>query len=858
MKKITLILSLILISSFSFAQNNIDFIKSNFPNNKEGFEKAMQQLHKGDKAYFQGPHRYERALRYYLMANSFNPNNSHLNKLIGDIYITLNLPGEALPYIQKSVELNPTLKENAYKVLAQTYHLDMKWDDAIENYNLFIEQASKKKNSAKKQDEIARLDKEIQYARLAIQQCNNGRVLTKDSVKIIVSNLGPNINTKYPDYSAIVTPDDSTIYFTSRRSTVTGGQIPSGEPYYYEDIFFSKRMSDGQWDGAQILPGAINTKEHEGLVSLSPDGKKLIVYRSKNGGDLYESTFNGSVWSEAKAIDEINTPYRESHAAYSPDGNTLYYVSENPNLGAQNRDIFFVTKQENGKWGSPTRLNENINTPYNEDAIFIDENGTMYFASEGHNSMGGYDIFKSEGARESWTKAENLGYPVNTPADEVFFIVLGDGKKAYFNSNRRGGRGEKDIYQMLFIDNLPLLLKGKFYDVATKKQIPEAQIELTRMPSGDKVDSQTDKGMYTASVQSSHNYKAFVKAVGYEDLEMDFKIENINIDSLSARKDFYLTPGGEVVWKGKLLDGDGQTPIAGKITLSEIMTKETRSFTVNEEGNFSIPLTRGQAYSVLSESKGFISNDDMLSTNESLIEYGVINKDIALFKQVSSGVFTMKGKVFDSRSNLSVPASISIYKENKDKLADLKAETETGYVTKLNSNEVYFVKVEAEGYNILEERVKINVAQGASEFVKDFYVSRSDGKLMAIKNIYFDFDSYALKSESVQELESLKQLMTRFPETQVELSGHTDILGTYEYNKVLSLNRARAAYDWLIHAGIKANRIKYTYYSFSKPAYANKNVDGSDNAEGRALNRRVEFKLVDPTAPTDTEEDEEE
>src|SRR5690606_7233321 len=109
-------------------------------------------------------------------------------------------------------------------------------------------------------------------------------------------------------------------------------------------------------------------------------------------------------------------------------------------------------------------------------------------------------------------------------------------------------------------------------------------------------------------------------------------------------------------------------------------------------------------------------------------------KDIALFKQVSSGVFTMKGKVFDSRSNLSVPASISIYKENKDKLADLKAETETGYVTKLNSNEVYFVKVEAEGYNILEERVKINVAQGASEYVKDFYVSRSDGKLMAIKN----------------------------------------------------------------------------------------------------------------------------
>lgn len=838
---------------------NVDFKKSNFPNDKEGFQKAIANLQKADNFYFQGPHRYERALKYYLLANNFNPNNSGLNQIIGNIYTTLNLPGEALPYIQKAIELDPSYRLESSKVLAHTYHLDMQWDKAIDEYTQYIKSQESKKAKAKSPAEIELINKEIRDAQLAIQQCNNGKIVTKDSVRVIVSNLGPNINSKYPDYSAIVTPDDKTIYFTTRRSTVTGGLIPEGEPYYYEDVFYSTRLEDGQWDGARPLPGAINTKDHEGLVALSPDGTKMIIYRYKNGGDLFESTFDGTNWSVAKPITEINTPYRESHAAYSPDGNTLYYVSENVTLGAQNRDIFFVTRQEDGKWGKPTRLDDNINTPYNEDAVFIDSQGTMYFASQGHNSIGGYDIFKSTGSGANWTKAENMGYPVNTPADELFFTVLNNGSKAYFNSNRRGGRGEKDIYQMLFVDYLDLTLKGKFFDVNTRELVENVEMILQVLPDTSIVPVTINvPGNYSAPITTQYSYRAKIKAVGYDPIEVDFKPEDINADSLIAKKDFYLTPGGTVVWKGNIIDAESGQKLNGKVTLVEIMTKEERSIEANADSKFEIPLERGRAYSVKGESKGYITHDEMISTNETGNKNGILEKDIPLVQNASTGQFTMVGTVYDAVTKKEVPAKITIYKENKVQLAEVNSEVNKGYSTKLNNNTVYFMKVEAEGYNILEDRVKVNVPKNQTEYRKDFYVSNSVGQLMSIKNIYFDFDKYNLRPDALVELEALKKLMLEFPNTHVELSGHTDIKGTYEYNKVLSLNRARAAYDWLIANGIKANRIKYTYYSFSKPAVSNTNADGSDNEAGRALNRRVEFKLYDPSViETDDELDSE-
>jgi len=857
MKNKILSLLAVLIAFSAFAQTNVDFKKANFANDREGFDKALANLQKADSYFGQGPHRFERALKYYLLANEFNPSNAYLNNQIGTIYKTLNLPNEALPFFEKAALLDPRYTVEGQKVIALTYHLDMQWDRAVQEYEKYLSMLDAEMQKARKQDEKDAIQAEKEEIQLRIQQCRNGKEVVKDTVRIVISNLGKSINTKYPEYSAIATEDDRKIFFTSRRSTVTGGEIPPGDVYYYEDVFYSERGEDGQWDGARAVPGSINTKDHEGLVAISKDGKKMIIYRYKNGGDLFESEFDGKNWSAAKPISEINSPFRESHAAYSPDGNMLYFVSENIELGAKNRDIFYVVKGADGKWGKPVRLSDDINTPYNEDGVFIESSGkVMYFASQGHNSMGGYDIFKSEWDGEKWGSPVNLGYPANTPADEVFFTVQANGRKAYFDSNRRGGRGEKDIYQMLFVDNLELMLNGMVYNSVTRQPVKNAEIVLSIPAEASQNVPVTvgADGSYTSGVSTRYTYNVRIKARGYDDFETNFNVEDINLDSLTARKDFFLTPGGDIVWSGFVLDGETGEKIPAKITMTEMMTKAENKLDVTAGKGFDFPLEGGRAYTVKVEAEGYMPHEEMLSANDAGAEDGVLQRDINVFKKGQSGEFTMNGKVYDATKKQAIDAKITIYKENKSVQGNTAADKNNGYSTKLANNTVYYIKVEADGYNTLEERVKLNVPKNQNALRKDFYLTSTPANLIAIKNIYFDFDKYDLRSDALAELENLKKLLGNYPDATVELSGHTDTKGTYEYNKVLSLNRARAAYSWLIANGISKDRIKYTYYSFSKPAAANTNADGSDNEAGRALNRRVEFKVYNIG---ESEEDEE-
>lgn len=857
MRKTILSLFAVLISVAVFSQANVDFKKANFASDKEGFDKALTNLQKADGYFGQGPHRYERALKYYLLANDFNPNNAYLNNQIGTIYKSLNLPNEALPFFEKAAVLDPRYTVEGQKVIALTYHLDMQWDRAVQEYEKYLSMLDTELQKAKKDLEKEAIQTEKDEVQLRIQQCRNGKEVIKDTVRIVISNLGKSINTKYPEYSAIATEDDQKIFFTSRRSTVTGGEIPPGDVYYYEDVFYSQRAEDGQWDGARSVPGAINTKDHEGLVAISKDGKKMIIYRYRNGGDLFESEFDGKNWSAAKPIEEINSSFRESHAAYAPDGNTLYFVSENIELGAKNRDIFYVVKGADGKWGKPVRLSDDINTPYNEDGVFIESSGkTMYFASQGHNSMGGYDIFKSEWDGIQWGKPVNLGYPANTPADEVFFTVQANGRKAYFDSNRRGGRGEKDIYQMLFVDNLELTLKGTVYNSVTRQPVKNPKISLSIPAEATQTVgvSAGENGQYSSQVSTRYTYNARITAEGYDDFETNFNIEDINLDSLTARKDFFMTPGGDVVWTGSVIDGETGQKIPAKITITEMMIKTESKIDVTADKGFEIPLEGGRAYTVKVEAQGYLPQEEMISANDAGAEDGVVKRDINVFKKGQEGQFTMSGKVFDATKKQAVDAKITVYKENKSVQGNTSSDKSNGYSTQLSNNTVYYVKVEAEGYNTLEERIKLNVPKSKNTHKKDFYLTATPANLLAIKNIYFDFDKYNLRSDALAELENLKKLLGNYPDATVELSGHTDTKGTYEYNKVLSLNRARAAYDWLIANGISKDRIKYTYYSFSKPAAANTNADGSDNEAGRALNRRVEFKVYNIG---ESEEDEE-
>jgi outer membrane protein OmpA-like peptidoglycan-associated protein/Tol biopolymer transport system component len=532
---------LVLFVNTAFAQNK-EFTKEFFPGDKEGLKAANSVIKEGDKLYMEGEHKYTAALNYYLAAQNFNPDNAELNYKIGMCYYYSSFKVKCFDHFKKAYDLKPTIATDIRFFVGRGYHLLGEWDKAIGEYNA-SRGMMKSKDDA---DKLNQLDK-------LIQECNNGKELQKKPARVFIDNLSTAINTKYPEYGPIISADESVMYFTSRRDNTTGGKMDEYLGGYYEDIYVSYKQG-GKWTPAVNIGPPINTNEHDATISLFPDGQKMFVYKDDKGdGNIYETSLVGNAWSKPQKVDKnINTSSHESSACLSPDGKTLYFVSNRPDLSIGGRDIYMSTKDEKGRWMKPINLGSIINTPYNEESVFLHPDGkTLYFSSQGHNSMGGYDIYKTVNNNGIWSKPENMGWPINTPDDDVFFVLSASGRRGYYSSFRSDGQGEKDIYVITFLgpekpvqlnneDNLiaslvapvrsaviepkvevtkakTTILKGTITDAITQKVL-EANIELI-----DNVKNQTiavftsnaTTGKYLVSLPSGKNYGIAVKAEGY-------------------------------------------------------------------------------------------------------------------------------------------------------------------------------------------------------------------------------------------------------------------------------------------------------------------------------------------------------
>ncbi len=289
----------------------------------------------------------------------------------------------------------------------------------------------------------------------AIAICRNAKALVRQPVDLTVRNLGALVNSPAHDYCPLVTADGNTMYFTSRREGSTGGRKdPDGQ--WFEDIYTARRV-DEIWSNAVNAGAPLNTALQDATVGLSADGNGMIVYRTGQGlvsGDLFESRRAAGEWSGPERMtDRINSEHHEPSATLSPDGEEIYFTSDRPG-GFGGRDLYRIRRLPDGTWSLPLNLGPTINTPFDEDAPFLHSDGTtLFFSSNGHGTMGGYDIFKSimlDHDQCSWGDPENLGYPLNTVNDDIYFCLSEDGTTGYFSSERPGGLGAQDIYQVIF------------------------------------------------------------------------------------------------------------------------------------------------------------------------------------------------------------------------------------------------------------------------------------------------------------------------------------------------------------------------------------------------------------------------
>ncbi len=379
-----------------------------------------------------------------------NPNNANINYKIGYCYLqTANSKLEALQYLEAACDkrfsksydpYDPVEKRapvQALFYLGRAQALNLKVDDAIATFQKLQKQLGKK--------HLMYID-----ATRELEMCMEAKSQMENPRNYKITNVGPILNTASNEYSPVLSLDESQLFFTSPRIRPDSSNskiIDFVTMQYKDDIYATFKNEEGVWMEPELLN--LNTDAHDAAISVSPDGQTLFIYRDNFGdGQLLESTLIGETWSEPTLLgSDINTAAWETHATVSADGNTLLFVSDRTG-GVGKRDIYRCVKLPNGEWSRALNIGTQVNTIYDEDAPFLTADGkTLYFASRGLNTMGGFDIFYSKlGQDGEWGAPVTLGYPINTVDDDVFFVPMADGRRAYYSSSKDGGYGLKDIY----------------------------------------------------------------------------------------------------------------------------------------------------------------------------------------------------------------------------------------------------------------------------------------------------------------------------------------------------------------------------------------------------------------------------
>lgn len=443
---LTLFLLLTLLVDFSYGQNN----------------KAMARLSRDAQTTMKYKE-YNTAIELYEQLLKIEPDNLEYNYQLGVCY--LNSPAKkdaknkANALLSKVYQKDPNFNPNLEMNYGQVLHYQGKYSEAKTHYEKAKPRyealkgeisTNDKIKSKEKERKLAETDMLIKQSIKKAQECDNGIALEGQPVNANVENLGSAINTEYPEYTPLVPADTSMLIFTSRREGTVGGKTDWQDAQYFEDIYSAKADDKGKFSGTSNIN--INGKYHDAAAAISSDGKTLYFYHdnAKTKGDLYTSAYDETLknWSEPKKLnDNINTKYQETALCISKDGNVMYFASDRPG-GKGGLDIY-MSKKENGDWGKAENLGEPINTEYDDDAPFVSlDDNTLYFSSMGHNTVGGYDIFKSEKQGGKWGTPKNMGIPINSPDDDVHLVITEDNKKGYYVSADDAGLGDKDIYTL--------------------------------------------------------------------------------------------------------------------------------------------------------------------------------------------------------------------------------------------------------------------------------------------------------------------------------------------------------------------------------------------------------------------------
>jgi outer membrane protein OmpA-like peptidoglycan-associated protein/tetratricopeptide (TPR) repeat protein len=484
---------------------------------------AKKLVAKGDNQFVKS--HLEKAQQLYFKALALDSTDAYTNFQIGAIYyLADSFKVKALPYFLKTIKYAGRGEDDtiidAYYYIGNCYALLKNYTAAVAAFDKYVRHIDPKS----KVDETI-----IQEVQHNIEICadapeiihrasdSSGLVLDNELRKVYVKNLGGAINSPYPEYSQVVLNHDSTIIFTSRRPASQNGKKDFMTDQYFEDIFISHKDS-GHWQTPTLFSNQLKYKANEdnlASVSITSDGHTLFIYHNSH---IWQSHRENGVWTKPEKIGKNIKQIRSyiPSVFVTSDGKKLFLVSDGGN-GYGGKDIFESDKGDDGKWSEPKNLGPTINTSYDEDSPFmLPDNKTLFFASKGHAGLGGYDIFKSVYEDGKWSSPVNLGAPVNSPGDDIYFAYDTILKEGFLSSNRVGGYGGMDIYSFSFTcDNVEnTMLVGEI--ISNGQKIPQATITLTDSKNNKTYSSKSDSsGKYSVSIKPERTYNLQVLVPGF-------------------------------------------------------------------------------------------------------------------------------------------------------------------------------------------------------------------------------------------------------------------------------------------------------------------------------------------------------
>ncbi len=491
---------------------------------------------------------YDAAITNYVMANEkiTAPKKHHAKFIykLGLSYLEKGQDSLSMVYLNQALNVDPTVDFMApvglYLASKSLNDFDgaMKWLD----YTL-----AKFPLNSKQQDIINDWKKEVSVER---EQVNAGKALLLKPENVKVVNLGPDINGAEEDYFPSVTADESMLLFTSRRSGSTGGLGKDGK--YDEDLWYCKKKENGSWDSPKNFGTPVNIKNNNGIASFTGDGQYVVCARcnepdGQGSCDIYGATLVGNMWNAPVNLGSvINSKEWDAQVSISADGKLLVWASTREG-GKGNQDIWISRKKENGEWSEPKNLGAPVNTSGNEYSPFLHPDGkTLYFSSNNLSPrIGGLDVYKTTLNEDgTCTQPENLGFPVNTEKNDMYFVLTPSGLKGYLASDRKGGFGGEDIYEIVYPEEKRSKLVtfvGNVLSDETKEAL-EANIKIEDLDSAKLVGeyiSNSASGKFVVILTPGHNYSLTVSKNGYLFYSENFNLPDSN-EFKEVRKEVYL------------------------------------------------------------------------------------------------------------------------------------------------------------------------------------------------------------------------------------------------------------------------------------------------------------------------------